>query len=159
MVQSGGAMHGRPRPTRHKKTFTGALSLIPDGIHLPPFVLRNFLRVKGIGKTLFTTDCMADAGMGPGSYRLLDLQLDVGPDGIVGICGRASHLKAVCDAIQCIRIHAVCDLSSEGLAEAAKSCGASGQYLHFDDMLESSELDAVIVGNTAANGGWVYIAK
>ena len=65
------------------------ISLIPDGIHLPPFVLRNYLRVKGLGKTLFTTDCMAAAGMGPGSYRLLDLRLDVGPDGIVHMPGQS----------------------------------------------------------------------
>lgn len=66
--------------------------------------------------------------------------------GIVGICGRGSHFKAVCDAIPGIRIHAVCDLNSEGLADAAKRCGAAEQYLHFGDMLESSDLDAVIVG-------------
>lgn len=42
---------------------------IPDGIHLPPFVLKNFFRAKPCGKALFTTDCMAAAGAPPGRYH------------------------------------------------------------------------------------------
>ena len=43
---------------------------IPDGIHLPPFVLKNFFRAKPRGKSLFTTDCMAAAGAPSGIYRI-----------------------------------------------------------------------------------------
>ncbi|WOO41548.1 hypothetical protein [Rubellicoccus peritrichatus] len=57
--------------------------LIPDGIHLPPSTLKNFFRAKPPGKALFTTDCMAAAGALPGSYRLADLTLEVGADGVV----------------------------------------------------------------------------
>ena len=56
--------------------------LIPDGVHLPPFVLRNFFRAKPAGKVLFTTDAMAGAGAGPGRFRVGRLEIDVGPDGI-----------------------------------------------------------------------------
>ena len=56
---------------------------IPDGIHLPPAVLRNFVRAKPPGKVLFTTDCMAAAGAGPGCYSLGRLDLEVGADGVV----------------------------------------------------------------------------
>ena len=56
---------------------------IPDGIHLPPAVLKNFYRAKPAGKSLFTTDCMAAAGAPPGRYRLGVLELEVGPDRIV----------------------------------------------------------------------------
>lgn len=56
---------------------------IPDGIHLPPSVLRNFVRVKPPGKVLFTTDCMAAAGAGPGRYTLSRLEVEVGDDGVV----------------------------------------------------------------------------
>lgn len=58
---------------------------IPDGIHLPPAVLRNFFRAKP--RALFTTDCMAAAGAPPGVYRLGDHELVVGPDRVV----RPSH--------------------------------------------------------------------
>lgn len=55
---------------------------IPDGIHLPPFVLKNFVRAKPAGKVLFTTDCMAAAGAPPGDYTLAELDVRVGGDGI-----------------------------------------------------------------------------
>lgn len=56
---------------------------IPDGIHLPPGVLRNFVRAKPPGKVLFTTDCMAAAGAGPGRYSLAHVEVEVGEDGVV----------------------------------------------------------------------------
>jgi N-acetylglucosamine-6-phosphate deacetylase len=54
--------------------------LIPDGMHLPPFVLKNFARAKPAGKILLTTDCMAAAGAPPGRYTLGGLEVQVGPD-------------------------------------------------------------------------------
>lgn len=56
---------------------------IPDGIHLPPFVLRNLIRAKPPGKVLLTTDAMAAAGAPPGRYRLGALELEVGADRVV----------------------------------------------------------------------------
>ncbi len=56
--------------------------LIPDGVHVPPFALKNFFRAKPPGKVLFTTDAMAGAGMGPGRYRIGRFEVDVGSDGI-----------------------------------------------------------------------------
>lgn len=56
--------------------------LIPDGVHLPPFVLKNFFRAKPPGKVLFTTDAMSGAGMGPGRYQIGRLEIEVGEDRI-----------------------------------------------------------------------------
>lgn len=56
---------------------------IPDGIHLPPNVLRNLFRAKPPGKAILTTDAMSAAGAGPGRYRLGRLELEVGADEIV----------------------------------------------------------------------------
>lgn len=61
--------------------------LIPDGIHLPPFVLKNFYRAKPEGNVLFTTDCMAAAGAPPGKFTLRHRTLEVGADGIVHLPG------------------------------------------------------------------------
>lgn len=57
--------------------------LIPDGIHLPPFVLKNFFRAKPRGKALFTSDCMAAAGAPSGIYRIAHHELEVGEDRVV----------------------------------------------------------------------------
>ena len=56
---------------------------IPDGIHLPPSVLKTFFRAKPPGAALFTTDCMAAAGAPPGRYSLGDISLEVTADRIV----------------------------------------------------------------------------
>ncbi len=56
--------------------------LIPDGIHVPPFTLRNFFRAKGPDRVLFTTDAMAGAGAPPGTYTIGELVISVGADGI-----------------------------------------------------------------------------
>lgn len=61
---------------------------IPDGLHVPPAVLRNFVRAKPPEKVLFTTDCMAAAGAGPGRYRIGRLEIEVGADGVVREPGR-----------------------------------------------------------------------
>jgi len=56
--------------------------LIPDGIHLPPFVLRNFFRAKPPDRVLFTTDAMAGAGAPPGTYTIGELAVTIGADGV-----------------------------------------------------------------------------
>jgi predicted dehydrogenase len=66
--------------------------------------------------------------------------------GIVGACGRGASFKAACDAMGDVAIHAVCDLNAEGLAAAAARLGAREQYTDYADMLDKSDLDAVIIG-------------
>jgi N-acetylglucosamine-6-phosphate deacetylase len=60
---------------------------IPDGVHLPSFVLRNLIRAKPPGKVLLTTDAMSAAGAPPGRYRLGALELEVGADRVVRLPG------------------------------------------------------------------------
>ncbi len=61
--------------------------LIPDGIHLPPFVLKNFFQAKPMGGVFFTTDSMAAAGAPPGVYSIGPHTVEVGEDGIVRLPG------------------------------------------------------------------------
>jgi len=58
-------------------------AFIPDGIHIPGPVLQNFVRAKPRDKVIFTTDCMAAAGAGPGRFRIGRFDVDVGADGVV----------------------------------------------------------------------------
>ncbi|MBC7369366.1 MAG: N-acetylglucosamine-6-phosphate deacetylase [Undibacterium sp.] len=55
---------------------------IPDGVHLPPAVLKNFVRAKPAGGVLFTTDAMAGAGAPPGRFTIGPHEIDVGADGV-----------------------------------------------------------------------------
>jgi N-acetylglucosamine-6-phosphate deacetylase len=82
-------------------------SLIPDGIHLPPFVLSNLAHALGTGRLVMTTDCMSAAGAGCGRYTIGQLEVTVGADGIVrlpdgeGFAG--SSLQMIDGFYNCIR--------------------------------------------------------
>jgi N-acetylglucosamine-6-phosphate deacetylase len=60
-----------------------AASLITDGVHLPPDVVRIFNRVKGAERTIVVTDAMSAAGAPAGRYTIGDLVIEVGDDRVV----------------------------------------------------------------------------
>jgi len=66
--------------------------------------------------------------------------------GIVGACGRGKSFKTACDALEVVRIHAVCDVNTDELDAARERLGAAEAYGDYGEMLERSELDAVIIG-------------
>lgn len=66
--------------------------------------------------------------------------------GIVGAAGRGASFRAAFDAHPVTRIHAVCDVRADALAEAAERLGASETYTDYETMLEKSEIDAVVIG-------------
>jgi N-acetylglucosamine-6-phosphate deacetylase len=56
-------------------------SVIADGHHLPPAILRCILRVKTPARVILTCDAGSLAGMPPGRYREWDQELEVLPEG------------------------------------------------------------------------------
>ena len=56
-------------------------SIISDGHHLPPAVLRCILRVKTPARTILTCDASSLAGLPPGRYREWDQEFEVLPNG------------------------------------------------------------------------------
>jgi N-acetylglucosamine-6-phosphate deacetylase len=68
------------------------ISVIADGAHLPFFVLRNFLRTSGIDRALVVTDATAASGMGPGHYRLGEIEAIVGDDLTPRLAGDPQYL-------------------------------------------------------------------
>jgi len=65
--------------------------------------------------------------------------------GIVGSCGRGANFKSTCDVLECLEIHAVCDTDAEKLQANQDLLGATEAYVSYDEMLEKSDLDAVII--------------
>lgn len=63
------------------------MSIIPDGHHLPPAVVKCLVRAKGLGRTLLTSDASSLAGMPPGKYREWGTDLEVLPSGKVVVAG------------------------------------------------------------------------
>ena len=73
---------------RHDNVIQRALSLsdrltccfIADGVHVPTFALKNYLKVAGVDRCCVVTDAMSAAGLGPGRYRLSRWEVIVGDD-------------------------------------------------------------------------------
>ncbi len=63
------------------------VSMIADGHHLPPSIVKVIARVKSANRTILVTDAMAAAGCGPGVYRIGDVEVEVGTDRLVSLRG------------------------------------------------------------------------
>jgi N-acetylglucosamine-6-phosphate deacetylase len=62
-------------------------SFIVDGHHLPPSVVKCFLRAKGIARSILITDAIAAAGKPAGRYRLGNIEVEVTPSRRVNLPG------------------------------------------------------------------------
>ncbi|HEV3438860.1 MAG TPA: N-acetylglucosamine-6-phosphate deacetylase, partial [Gemmata sp.] len=62
-------------------------SIIADGHHLPPAVVKSIVRGKGVSRTLLTCDAGSLAGMPPGKYREWGTDLEVLPSGKIVVAG------------------------------------------------------------------------
>jgi len=80
------------------------VTLIADGVHLPPFLLSAMLRWLGPDRAIVVSDATAAAGMGMGTFQLGGLSVVVGEDGaawsadrthLVGSTATLSQLRRV----------------------------------------------------------------
>lgn len=62
-------------------------SVIADGHHLPPSIVKVFARAKPAHRMILVTDAIAAAGCPPGPYRLGEIDIDLAPDGRVSLRG------------------------------------------------------------------------
>ena len=64
-------------------------SIIADGVHLPDYLVKNYIQTKGFSRIVLTTDSMAGAGASPGRYTLGGLEVEVGPDRTARLVGNS----------------------------------------------------------------------
>jgi N-acetylglucosamine-6-phosphate deacetylase len=62
-------------------------SIIVDGHHLPPAVVKTFVRAKGIQRTILISDAVALAGMAPGDYDWMGMRVTLSPEGRISLSG------------------------------------------------------------------------
>ncbi|QYM78856.1 amidohydrolase family protein [Horticoccus luteus] len=63
-------------------------SLIVDGHHLPPSVVKSMIRAKGLARSILVTDAVAAACAPPGRYQLSDMEV------VLDVTGRVSAAHA-----------------------------------------------------------------
>jgi N-acetylglucosamine-6-phosphate deacetylase len=73
------------------------IGLISDSFHLPESVVRVFLKVKGLSKLILVSDVAVLGGSSPGTYKWGNIDVEVFPDGHLGLAGTsylagAAHL-------------------------------------------------------------------
>jgi N-acetylglucosamine-6-phosphate deacetylase len=64
-----------------------AASFIADLEHLPPQVLKAFVRCKGAKNTIITSDIVHIAGLEPGEYHLMGIDVELQPSGRICLSG------------------------------------------------------------------------
>lgn len=74
-----------------------AASIICDGFHLPPAVVKVFKRAKGLKKLILVSDVFYYGGLRPGIYQFDNIDVQVFEDGHLGLAGTeflagAAHL-------------------------------------------------------------------
>jgi len=102
---------------RHDNIIHRALSLrdrlwlcfIPDGVHIDFLALRNYLRVAGLEKTIFVTDAISAARLGPGKFTLAGWDIVIGED-LVARSPDGSHFVGSTVTIPRILKHGAEDL-------------------------------------------------
>ena len=66
---------------------------------------------------------------------------------IVGAAGRGKSFRLACEALAPrVRIHAICDVNADKLDEAKQQLSADTAYTDYIEMLEKSDVDAVVLG-------------
>ncbi len=63
-------------------------SLIVDGHHLPPDLVKIFVRAKRPERTILVSDAMVWAGMPAGRYPFGTIEVEVREDGFIGVVGQ-----------------------------------------------------------------------
>jgi N-acetylglucosamine-6-phosphate deacetylase len=155
----------RHRSLIEKQLVTDQLmaSIIADGIHLSPEIVRNYVRTKGTDRVILATDSMAGAGAPSGRYTLGDLEVEVDSDRAARLVG-ASRLagstltmdRAVTNMIRFAGID---------LASAIRMAGKNGQKLFSEvrgEVISGDSADLVLFEyrkSLAIQSAWIQGEK
>jgi N-acetylglucosamine-6-phosphate deacetylase len=148
-------------------------SFIVDGHHLPPSVVKCFLRSKGVARSILVSDAIAAAGKPAGRYKLGDVEVEVTPARRVCLPGTpylAGSVLEMHEAIAKTVLYSDATLNDALLMAShnpATLLGVAGQFGSLEvgrwaDLIlfqwrdESPTLD---VAATIVKGETVYIAK
>jgi N-acetylglucosamine-6-phosphate deacetylase len=102
-------------------------SIICDGHHLPPALVRCLVRVKTPGRIVLTCDASPLAGLPPGVYEEWGQKFEVRPEGKVVVPGTTYLAGSACFTDTCVRL--VMRYAGVSLAEAVDMAGQRPRHL------------------------------
>jgi N-acetylglucosamine-6-phosphate deacetylase len=102
-------------------------SIICDGHHLPPSVVRCMVRVKTPARTILTCDASSLAGLPPGKYREWNQDFEVLSEGKIVVCGTSYLAGSGAFTDRCISN--VIRFAGVGLQEAIEMAGNNPRAL------------------------------
>ena len=114
-------------------------SLICDGFHLPPDLVQVIHRMKGIDSCVLITDAVHVAGLAPGRYKLVGLDIELLPTGQVVMADRHSMAGSAVSMNRAVKLFM--DYAGVTLAEAVQAATANPSRLldRFETCGEVSE--------------------
>jgi len=102
-------------------------SFIADGFHIPPDVLKTYLRAKGSKKSILVTDSTAGASAPPGKYKFGNLEFLVGSEPLILDKDTSRPIGSVVSLDQCVRN--VMNWYGTSLSESVKWAGTNAKQL------------------------------
>jgi len=129
-------------------------SIICDGHHLPPSVIRCILRVKTPARTILTCDASSLAGLSPGRYTTWDQEFDVVPEGKIVVPGTAYLAGSWAFVDRCVEN--VLRLGETSLSDTLDMAGARPRALLGMPArsLEAGQPADVILFDWSSGGEW-----
>lgn len=117
-------------------------SFIVDGHHLPPSVVKTFVRAKGIDRCVLVSDAIWLAGRPPGTYQFLTGPVELTADGAVRMAGTRYLAGSVLDLSTAVAN--VIRFAGIGLADAV---GMASR--HPAMLLDRPDLGSLVPGGCA----------
>ncbi|TAM83096.1 MAG: N-acetylglucosamine-6-phosphate deacetylase [Acidobacteria bacterium] len=122
-------------------------SMICDGFHLPRDLVQVIHRAKGIDACVLITDAVHVAGLSPGRYKLVDLEIDLLPSGQVVAADRHSMAGSAVSMDRAVKVFM--DYAEVNLGQAIQAATANpsrllGRYETCGEVKEGQPANLVI---------------
>ncbi len=117
-------------------------SLIVDGHHLPPSVVKVFIRAKGVDRCILTSDAVWLAGQPAGTYRSMDHEVELTSDRKVRLVGTEYMAGSALDLATAVGN--VMSFAEVSLADAVRMAARQPALL-----LNRADLGRLVAGQAA----------
>ncbi|MCL4540949.1 MAG: amidohydrolase family protein, partial [Chloroflexi bacterium] len=127
-------------------------SIIVDGHHLPPSVVRCFVRSKGLERLILVSDTVAPGGLPPGRYIQMDREVELSPDGRLSMVGTpylAGAARPLVDGVANLRRFAEVSLADAVEAASHRPASLFGASNRVGDLLVGAPAELVLLSESS----------